>query len=231
MSEELKKAAAFRAVAMVATGMVLGLGTGTTTRFALLELARRLKSGELKDIVGIPSSLQTEQIALSEGIPLTDLENHPRIDLTIDGADEVDDELNLIKGGGGALLREKVLAQNSSQNVIIVDQSKISHQLGKKWAVPVEVLPFALGSEKQFLTDLGAEVSLRTLPDGQPFRTDQDNLILDAAFGTIREPEKIARAMEQRAGIIEHGLFLGLATRVIIASEEGISIRSREDVK
>ena len=219
---KLKQQAAWKAVEYVQSGMVLGLGTGSTTRFALERIAELLKRGELEDIVGIPSSIQTEHLAQSLEIPLVTLDTHPEIDLTIDGADEVDRDLNLIKGGGGALLREKVLAQVSRQLIIIVDESKLSPKLGTKWALPVEVIPFARRTEENFLKSLGARVQQRTGADEQPFITDQHNIILDANFGIISNPAVLAEQLNQRAGIVEHGLFINLATKVIVAGKDGV---------
>jgi len=221
-TDMLKKLAAEEAVKQVRSGMVLGLGTGSTTRFALEEIARKLNKGELENIVGIPSSIATAQIAQKLNIPLSTLDQHPIIDLTIDGADEVDPQLNLIKGGGGALLREKVLAQASQRVVIIVDESKLSPRLGTNFYVPVEVLPFAWRTEYLYLESLGAEVIRRETPDGGFFKTDQGNVVLDCQFGPIDSPEMLALKLCQRAGIMEHGLFIGLASEVIVASEEGV---------
>ena len=220
--DELKQKAAFRAVEFVESEMVIGLGTGSTARFAVERIAARIKNGELKNIVGVPSSLQTEKLAQEMGIPLSDLDQSSQIDVTIDGADEVDTDLNLIKGGGGALLREKVLAQASRQNIIIVDDSKLSPQLGTSWALPIEVIPFACKAEENFLKSLNASVTIRLHADGSPFRTDENNLILDALFGPIEDPEKLSRMLNERAGIVEHGLFLGLANDVIVAGEEDL---------
>lgn len=225
-AEDLKKNAAHAACEAVRSGMVLGLGTGSTTHHALVRLGELLREGRLNDIVGIPSSLATEKTARSLGIPLGDLEAHPVIDLTIDGADEVDPELNLIKGGGGALLREKVIAQASRRNLIVVDVSKLSPRLGTRWALPVEVVPFACAAETRFLASLGADVRLR-VRDGRPLATDQGNWILDAAFGPIADPAALAGALDRRAGIVEHGLFLDLAHEVIVASADGIRRLSR----
>jgi ribose 5-phosphate isomerase A len=219
--DELKQQAAAFAVDFVESGMVVGLGTGSTTHFALLRLAELIRSGRLRGIVGIPSSLRTESAAREFGIPLTDFEAHPLIDITIDGADEVDPELNLIKGGGGALLREKVLAQATRRNVIIVDESKLAPRLGTKWALPIEVVPFARPSEERFIASMGAAVTLRSR-DGRPVTTDQGNLLLDAAFGPMENPAAIAEQLNGRAGIVEHGLFLGLTRDVIVAGREGI---------
>jgi len=219
--DELKQKAAVIAVGFVAPGMVVGLGTGSTTQFALERLGERIRSGELRDVVGIPSSLRTEKAAREIGIPLTDFETHPLIDVTIDGADEVDPKLNLIKGGGGALLREKVLAQATRRNIIIVDESKLAPHLGTKWALPVEVVPFARASEERFMRSMGAAVTLRA-KDGRPVTTDQGNLLLDAAFGPMENPVAIAQQLNGRAGIVEHGLFLGLARDVMVAGKEVI---------
>jgi len=221
LQDEFKQKAAFFAAGFVESGMVVGLGTGSTTQFALFRLGERIRSSELRDIVGIPSSLRTDEAARELGIPLTDFETHPVIDLTIDGADEVDPDLNLIKGGGGALLREKVLAQATRRNVIIVDESKLAPRLGTKWALPVEVIPFARAVEERFLKSMGAGVSLR-MKDGKPVVTDQGNFLLDADFGPMTDPQAISELLNGRAGIVEHGLFLGLAHDVIVAGRDGI---------
>ena len=221
-SEEFKKQAAFKAVEQVASGMVVGLGTGSTAKYAVERIGELYQKGELKDIMGIPSSVQTEKLAISVGIPLTTFDDHQVIDINIDGADEVDPQLNLIKGGGGALLREKVIAQASRRNVIIVDESKISDQLGTHWALPVEVVPFAGPSETRFLEELGAEVSIRERDDGSLFKTDQNNLILDADFGPMDDPASLAEQLDNRAGIAGQGLFIGLTSKVIVAGKDGI---------
>lgn len=220
--DELKRQAAAAAVDHVQSGMVVGLGTGSTATFALQRIAERMRSGDLERIVGIPSSIRTEVLAKELGIALTTFDERPAIDVTIDGADEVDPELNLIKGGGGALLREKVLAQASRRNIIIVDESKLSPHLGTRWAVPIEVIPFARMTEEKFLISLGANVKVRSAADGGPYRTDQHNIILDANFGPMKDPREIAACLNERAGIVEHGLFLGLATEVIVAGKDRI---------
>ncbi len=219
--DELKKKAAAAAVDRLESGMVVGLGTGSTSRFALERLSELIQEGRLERIVGIPSSLQTETAARELGIPLTDFEAHPQIDITIDGADEVDPDLNLIKGGGGALLREKVLAQASRCNIIIVDESKLSKRLGTRWALPVEVVPFARAAEERFLKSIGAAVALRTRND-RAVPTDQGNLLLDAHFGPMDDPGRLAGQLSGRAGIVEHGLFVGLAHEVFVAGADGI---------
>jgi ribose 5-phosphate isomerase A len=202
--------------------MVVGLGGGSTAALAVQRLAALLHEGQLKDILGVPCSLQVEQEARELGFPLTMLEEHPQLDLTIDGADEVDPNLNLIKGGGGALLREKIVAQASRREIVVVDESKLSPTLGTHWPLPVEVLPFGWRSHIPFLESLGARVVLRHDIEGNPFQTDQGNWVLDCQFGPILDPKCLAAELSQRAGVIEHGLFLGLATDVVVAADDGI---------
>ena len=231
IQDELKKKAALRAVDFIDSGMVIGLGTGSTAKFAIERIGEKIHSGDLQDIVGIPSSERTEILARKLNIPLTDLEAHPAIDLTIDGADEVDPDLNVIKGGGGALLREKIIAQASRRNIIIVDESKLSPQLGTKWAVPIEVVPFAQKTEQIFLESIGGSVTLRVDESNAPYRTNQNNCILDTNFGPISDPGGLVSRLNERAGIIEHGLFLGLATDVIVAGAKDIRHLKRNQVK
>lgn len=219
----MKQKAAYRAVEFVKSGMVVGLGTGSTHKFALQRMADLLKRKQLEHIWGIASSFETEKMANALGIPLTTFEYHLKIDLTIDGADEIDPELNMIKGAGGALLKEKILQQASRRVVIIADESKLSPRLGTWSSLPVEVIPFAVNTEENFLQSLGASVSLRVNMDGSPYRTDQDNLILDAKFGPIPDLKKLAVLLNERAGIAEHGLFLGTASDVIIAGTKKIN--------
>ena len=225
---KLKQQAAERAVEFVKSGMVVGLGHGSTAFFAVRRIAQLLHEGQLQDILGVPCSLQVEEEAQRLGIPLTTLDEHPVVDLTIDGADEVDHSLNLIKGGGGALLREKMVAQASRREIIVVDESKLSPALGTRWPVPVEVIPFGWRSQAAYLESLGARPILRLSSDGAPFTTDQNNLILDCHFGPISQPTQLAARLGERAGIVEHGLFLGLATDVIVASDEGIRHLKRQ---
>ncbi len=229
--DELKQKAAIKAAEFVESGMVVGLGTGSTTEYAVRRIAEMLKTGELSEIVGIPTSIRTEKLARELNFPLVGFDTHQNIDLTIDGADEVDPDLNLIKGGGGALLREKVVAQASRRNIIIVDESKFVPKLGTGWALPIEVIPFARFTEERFLSGLGGAVTLRTNDDGTPFSTDQENLILDTNFGQIQEPAELTAHLNDRAGIVEHGLFLNLATDVIVAREGSIKHLTRKDKK
>jgi ribose 5-phosphate isomerase A len=220
---QLKQQAAWRAVEFVETGMVIGLGHGSTARMAVRRIAQLLGAGQLQDILGVPCSLQVEEEARRLAIPLTTLEKRPIVDLTIDGADEVDPNLDLIKGGGGALLREKIVAQASRREIIVVDESKLSPALGTRSPVPVEVIPFGWRSQAAYLESLGARVTLRQTRDGTPFETDQGNVILDCNFGPISQPGQLASKLSERVGIVEHGLFLGLATDVIVGTTQGIS--------
>lgn len=220
--EQLKQQAASYAVGFIESGMVVGLGTGSTAAYAVKQIAKCLQAGDLKKIVAIPTSIRTEKLARELKIPLCGFDAQPEIDLTIDGADEVDEDLNLIKGGGGALLREKVVAQASRRNIIVVDESKLSSRLGARWALPVEVIPFAAKAEENFLKSMGARVTLRLDAQGQPYQTDQHNYILDANFGEIANPNPLAAKLNERAGIVEHGLFLGLASDVIVAAQDEI---------
>jgi ribose 5-phosphate isomerase A len=224
----LKQEAAERAVDYLKSGMVVGLGHGSTAVFAVKKIARLLKTGGLSNILGVPCSLQVEDEARCLGIVLTTLEEHPIIDVTIDGADEVDPNLDLIKGGGGALLREKIVAQASRREIIVVDESKLSSSLGTQRPVPIEVVPFGLGSQVHYLESLGARVRVRQTSQGDPFTTDQGNLILDCDFGPIAGPVKVASKLEARAGIVAHGLFLGLATEVIVANAKGVRHLTRD---
>jgi len=219
---KMKQKAAYRAVEFVKSGMVVGLGTGSTHKFALERMADLLRKKQLEHIWAIASSFETDKMANALGVPLTTFAFHLKIDLTIDGADEIDPDLNMIKGGGGALLKEKILQQASRRVVIIVDGSKLSPQLGTHRSLPVEVIPFAIQTEESFLESLGASVSLRVNVNGSPYRTDQNNLILDAHFGPISDLKKLTALLNERAGIVEHGLFLGMASDVIVAGAQGI---------
>jgi ribose 5-phosphate isomerase A len=223
-----KQAAAEAAVTHVESGMALGLGHGSTVEFALTALADKIKTGALKDLVGVPCSKKTESDALRLGIPLADLNNFDHLDLTIDGADEVDSHLNLIKGGGGALLREKIVAQASRREIIIIDENKLSEKLGTRHLLPVEVLPFAWQRQRDFIASLGAEVRLREDANGRPTLSDQGNYLLDCDFGPIADVYSLAAQLASRPGVIEHGLFLGLATDVIVAGTGGIRHLKRQ---
>lgn len=222
MTEAQKEAAAILAVDLVEPEMIVGLGFGSTAIYAVREISRKLRDGELHGIVGVPTALHVEREAKELGIPLTTLDDNPQVDLTIDGADEVDPQLNLIKGGGGALLREKIVAQASLREIIVVDETKLSDKLGTNFALPVEVLPFGWAPEAAYLESLGASVTLRTITSGETFKTDQGNWIIDAEFGPIEDLNVLSDQLDRRAGIAAHGLFLGLATDLIVGGEDGV---------
>lgn len=234
--QQLKQQAADHVLSYIRSGMIVGLGAGSTAVLAVRGLAGMLSRGELTGILGVPCSRAVEQEARSLGIPLTALEEHAPgadgrvIDLTFDGADEVDPNLNLIKGGGGALLREKIVAQASRREIIIVDESKLSPELGTTWAVPVEVIPFGWRTQFAYLERLGARPTLRLVSDGAPFVTDQGNYILDSHFGPISDPHALGARLDARAGIVCHGLFLGLADEVIVAAATGLQKLKRGDI-
>lgn len=220
--ERFKREAAEHAVTYVKSGMIVGLGTGSTAIFATRRIAELFHRGELRDIRAYATSKAVWEEAVRLGIPLLADDMPQEIDLTIDGADEVDPKLNLIKGGGGALLREKIVAEASHREIIVVDESKLSPKLGTRWALPVEVLPYGWHSQARYLASLGATVSLRKAHDGNVMRTDQDNMILDCNFGPIADLQGLAEKLSARAGIIEHGLFLNLTKDVIVAGPNGV---------
>jgi ribose 5-phosphate isomerase A len=224
--EDLKRAAGYRAVDFIMPGMVVGLGSGTTAQHATLRLAQLLREGTLHDIVGIPSSERTKRLAEEEGIPLTSLDKESHIDLTIDGADEVDPHLNLIKGLGGFLLREKVVASVTEQEVIVVDDSKLVPTLGTKKPLPVEVIRFGWRCTQNALARTGAETALR-LRNGEPYVTDEGNYIIDCRYDEIVSPEELAPTLNTIPGVVENGLFLGLVDVVVVASHEGVDIKKR----
>ena len=215
--DQLKRQAAETAVESIESGMVVGLGTGSTATYAIEAIRRRLQDGRLQDIIGVPTSEATARQARASGIRLTTLDDHPTIDLTIDGTDEADPNLDLIKGLGGALLREKIVAVASREVIIVGDYSKRVGQLGTRAPVPVEVIPFGRRPVQNYLESLGARVELRLQGDRQ-FVTDEGNHIFDCYFGLIDNPAELAQAIRDRPGIVEHGLFLNIATQLIIAT-------------
>jgi ribose 5-phosphate isomerase A len=222
-----KEAAALAAVKRVRDGDIVGLGTGSTAAYAIRFLGERVQAG-LK-IRGIPTSIHTQEAAASLGIPLTTLDEFQKIDITIDGADEVDPKLRLIKGGGGALLREKIVASASRNLVIIADSSKRVSMLGK-FPVPVEVIKFAEAVVANKIAAFGAEVVVRGASSGKPFITDEGNHILDCNFGQIPDPPALARKLENMPGVVEHGLFIGMASAVLIGEgDQVIEMRGGSD--
>ena len=213
------------AAELVEDGMVVGLGTGSTAAFLVRALALRLQAG-LHIVGAVPTSRETAQLAASLDIPLVTLTDYPVLDLAIDGADEIDPDLNLIKGGGGALLREKVVATAARRFVVISDSSKLVPRLGTHFALPVEVVPFALSLVQRHLEALNAEVQPR-VHDDHLFVTDNQNYILDCCFPTgIDEPALLQARIRAIVGVVEHGLFLGIAQQALVAGPEGLQILS-----
>lgn len=207
----------------VRSGMVIGLGSGSTAVYAVRKIGQLWQAGALQAITGIPTSEATAREAEKWGIPLSDLQAHPIVDVTIDGADEVDPAFNLIKGLGGALLREKIVAVVSKRMMVVVDAGKQVTQLGSQAPVPVEVIPFAERTVADYLAGLGARVQKRVVAeDERPYRTDENNIILDCFFEKISAPETLAQQIKARPGVVEHGLFLGLATDVVVATAAGV---------
>jgi ribose 5-phosphate isomerase A len=223
-----KQAAADSALALVEDGMVLGLGSGSTAALFVKSLARRITDERLR-VVGIPTSLQTEQQAQTLNIPLATLADRPQIDLTVDGADEiVPGTIFLIKGHGGALLREKIVASASRRMAVVADQTKIVDHLGSLVPVPVEIVPFGWEATQRKLDGLGARPSLRTHGNGQPYVTDGGHYIMNCSFGPMENPKEIADRLDHVVGVVEHGLFLDFATEAIIAGRDGVHILKKD---
>ena len=226
-SNELKQAAAIRAVDFIESGMAVGLGTGSTATYVVREIALRMQDGRLRDLTGVPTSERTGRLAAELGIPITTLNDCYNLDVTIDGADEVDPNLDLIKGAGGAHLREKMVAAASKKLVVVVDESKRVEKLGSKAAVPVEVVRFGWKSQIPFLEGLGGQPTLRISEGGELFITDEGHYILDCRFQEIPDPALLQLSLNNRAGVVEHGLFLGMASVVVVGTENGIQILQR----
>jgi ribose 5-phosphate isomerase A len=228
-SDDQRRRAAEAAIGEVRPGMKLGLGTGRTADHFVRLLGAKVRGG--LDVVGVPTSEKTARLAEAEGIPLTTLDAEPALDLTIDGADEIDSRLRLIKGGGGALLREKIVAAASARMLVVVDAAKFVGTLGA-FPLPIEVVPFGLGATRRAIEaaiehlDLGGDIALRRTGD-QPFLTDGGHHILDASLGRIPEPEALSAALAAIPGVVEHGLFLGLASAAIIGRDDGVERLSR----
>lgn len=236
--DELKKQVGYKAVDdYVTSGMVVGLGTGSTAYFAVERVGEKLKSGELKDILAIPTSVRTKEQAESLGIPLVTLDTHSKLDVAIDGADEVDPELNLTKGGGGALFREKIVEICADKFIVIVDESKITDGLGPGFPIPVEIVPFCHEHTMRVIADLpsckGCKPVLRmgsssnNKVDGDEIAvSDNGNYLVDLHFEEpIKDPKTMASELKNVVGVVEHGLFCGMAAAVIIAGSDGISVK------
>ncbi|HEV2275511.1 MAG TPA: ribose-5-phosphate isomerase RpiA [Acidobacteriaceae bacterium] len=219
--EEEKAAAARKSIEYVADGMIVGLGTGSTARYVIELLGERVSQG--LNIRGIPTSKVSARLAASLKIPLTTLDQVESIDLTIDGADEIAPGLALIKGGGGALLHEKVVASYSQRLLIVADEHKRVARLGH-YPLPVEVIQFAAGPVQRELRKMGANPELRAGDDGHPFTTDEGNFLFDCSFGQIENPEELGRTLKSITGVVEHGLFLGLASMAIVAGPSGVQV-------
>jgi ribose 5-phosphate isomerase A len=231
IADTLKRAAAMRAADLVQNGMKLGLGTGSTAEAFLEILADRMRGG-LK-IIGTPTSKRTEEKARSLGIPLDDLDRLAPLDFTIDGADEADHDLNLIKGGGGALLREKIVAASSKRMAVIADESKMVENLGK-CPLPMEVIAFGHVTTARRIADIAQKLGYKNLlphlrmRDGAAYRTDCGNVIYDCSFGAITDAPALAAMLSAATGVVEHGLFVGLATTLIVAGQKGVKLLERK---
>ncbi len=219
--EEAKKRAAHAALSHVESETVIGLGTGSTAEHMIQILSSLLASGKLTDVKGVPTSNRTSKFANALGVPITTLNEYPILDLSIDGADLIDNNLNVIKGGGGALFREKIVASASKTYIIIADKRKIVKKLGTGFPLPIEVLPFSMTHVTQKISELGAEVMTRSVHN-KPIVTDNGNYILDADFGPINNPERLEINLKSIPGVIETGLFLGYVDIAYLGTEDGI---------
>lgn len=213
MKQEVGKAAAAR----VQSGTIVGLGTGSTTAYAIEHLGNRLKSGELKDIKGVPTSFQAEVLAKQYGIPLTTLDAVDHIDIAIDGADEVDPNKNLIKGGGAAHTREKIVDALADQFIVVVDGNKLVERLGSTFLLPVEVIPMAIAPVMRAIEKLGGKPELRMgVKKAGPVITDQGNMVIDVKFDSIDNPGELEKTLNNIPGVLENGLFVGVADIVLV---------------
>ena len=215
----MKRIAGEKAVEYIEDGMIVGLGTGSTVEYTIKKLGKMVKNG--LNIEGIPTSVRTKRLAAQYNIPLLELDDHADIDVTIDGADEVDSYLNLIKGGGGALTREKIIAFHSKKEIIIVDESKIVKKLGIDNPVPVEVTKYGWSATKRTLEELGCTAELRKIMN-EVYITDNSNYIIDCDFGKIDEPEILEKELNTIPGVVENGLFIDLVDEVIVGSKQGV---------
>ena len=213
-NDQEKEAAARASLKFIKDGQIVGLGTGSTAAYFIKLLGEQVKDG--LRIRGIPTSDRSHDLAMSLGIPLTTLDEYQEIDVTVDGADEVDPQLRLIKGGGGAALREKIVASATKQLVIVADASKQVKRLGK-FPLPVEVIKFAEALVAKRIRALGAEVKTRLDASGKPYLTDENNHILDCSFGEIADPDGLARTLSEMPGVVEHGMFIGMASVALFA--------------
>jgi ribose 5-phosphate isomerase A len=226
MNDSLKFKAAVAALDEVKDGMVVGLGTGSTVSHFIKELGNRVRDG-LK-VTAIATSLQSETLAIEVGVPIVTFQEQKALDVTVDGADEVSPELCLVKGLGGALVREKIVAAASRRLVIVVDETKLVDQLGTRSPIPVEVVPFAADIVMYQLDQIGGEPQLRVLPEGRPFVSDNGNFVVDWHFGPILDPALVERRLKSVSGVVDSGIFSELADRVIVARGTGLEFLDRE---
>ena len=226
--ENAKKRAAIEAVKHVEDGHVLGLGSGSTATYAIKEIGRRIKEESLR-VLGVPTSYQSFLLAVEQGIPVTTLDEHPQLDLDIDGADQIDRELNLIKGGGGALTREKIVASAAKELIIVADETKLADNLGKNQCLPVEVLQFALPIVSSRMEAICGKPFLREKKDGSgPYVTDNGNFILDVDFGAIGRPADLESRLRAVPGVVETGLFIEMADIAYVGTETAVEEMRRE---
>ena len=216
-AEDMKRISGEKAAEYVKDGMVVGLGTGSTVYYTILKLGEMVKDG--LDIIGIPTSIETERLARELGIKISTLDEHPEIDLTIDGADEIDPELNLIKGGGGALFREKIVASASKMEIIVADERKLVNKLGERFHLPVEVVPFSYSVVFRRLDSMGLNPTLRKKND-EIYITDNGNYIIDCHTGPIENPKELEKDLNLIPGVVENGLFIGLAHIAIVGTRK-----------
>jgi ribose 5-phosphate isomerase A len=216
---DLKKKAGVEAVKYVKDGDIVGLGTGTTVYFSILELARLVKEG--LDIIGIPTSIETEKLAKSQGINIQNIDEYPEIDVSIDGADEVDKNLNLIKGGGGALLKEKIVASASEKRIIVVHEEKYVEMLGRSFALPVEVIKFGAIKTMINLEKLGCSAKIRKMKN-EKFLTDNGNYIIDCKFEKIENPSSLSQNINMIPGVVENGLFVNMVEKLVIGRKNSV---------
>lgn len=219
--ENAKRRAAIEAVKNIKDGFIVGLGSGSTAAYAIEEIGRRVREEGLK-ILGIPTSHQALILAIKNGIPITTLHEHPIIDLTIDGADQIDPNLNLIKGMGGALTREKIIASSSKNFIIVADERKLVNKLGGAQPLPIEILPFAQPLVTLKIMELGGEPRLRRVGENTPYVTDNGNFILDVNFGIIENPAELNYKLKVIPGVIETGLFIGMAHTAYVGTRTGV---------
>lgn len=226
-ADDLKRLAGDAAARRIESGQRVGLGTGSTTKFFLEALSGRIRAGEIERVSGVPTSLRTERLARALEIPLIDLDETSTLDVAVDGADEIDPSLDLIKGLGGALLREKIVAAASRYFIVIADESKLVSRLGERSPVPVEVLEFGWKATRDCLAALGCSPVLRAPEDAPPFRTDQGNYVVDCRFDSIDDAAQLAGELDDIPGVLGHGLFLGMANEAIVGTPHGAQTRER----